>query len=555
MIPILGWAAHLLAAGSLVINEILPDPPGVDAGSEFVEFLNSGAQAIDLNGVALEFANGAEGPVWRSRWQCALPVLLPPGGRFLLVDRTWAGETPGDAEATLGLQNGPDAVRLVRGDSVLDLVGYGALTDPALFEGAPAPLQAGLALARRPDGADTGDNAADFVAAEPSPGGRNFLPWAVEAAAVTLDPPSLLRAGDAVLVTAVLVNEGTEDWPPGAAVLGAAGESVGVGLDAWPSGAERTVAAILRPAVPGSLDLRFAAHPAGAPDSVIAPLGRLQVGPGALVINEVLGAPAAGQGEWFELRADVAGPVELAGWSVRDEDGQWLSLPAAVVPAGGLWLAAQDSAALAQWLADVAAHGGPPPCLVEGAPAGLGSWPSLNNSPAGDRVFADRLLLRAPDGTVVDHVTLGAPGGPDVDGRSLERTSIAAPGPTGAPWTVSPAAGGSTPGCPNASALLQDVSVGGLELVPPVLPVAGAVHALFRLAAHQRTWRLRVFDLRGRAVRDFGGDDLGTGPRDILWDGTDDDGRRVPRGGYVFALEVTGDSGSVEITRSLCGVR
>jgi hypothetical protein len=551
-------AAVVLASGHLVINEILPDPPGADAGAEFVEILNHGVHDVDMLGVALEFANGAEGPVWRGRWQCTERVVLPPGGRFLLVDRTWAGDVPGDAEATLGLQNGPDAVRLVRGDTVLDLVGYGALTDPAMFEGAPVPLEPGRALARRPDGADTGDNGADFVTADPTPGVPNFHPWAVSALSVVLDPPSLLRPGDEVLVTAELVNSGTEAWPPGSAGLAVGEAVVHVGLDAWSSGAVRTVAAFLRPASIGGLALRFMARPGGAPDSVLVPLGRIQVGAGPLVINEVLAAPAAGQGEWFELLAASAHAVPLAGWSVRDEDGPWLALPEVVVPAAGLWLAAQDSAALVDWLSDVAGQGGTTPCTdADGAPlpAGLASWPSLNNTPSGDRIFADRLLLRAPDGTVVDHVTIGAPGGPDVPGRSLERTSVGAWGPVGLPWAVSPAAPGATPGCPNAAALLQDVPEGRLDLVPAVLADGGAVHALFRLAGHERGWRLRVFDLRGRAVRDFGGDDLGAGPRDVLWDGTDDAGRRLPRGGYVFALEITDAGGGLRTARSLCGVR
>ena len=47
--PFLAVAASLpivaaTAAAQLVINEILPDPAGSDAGHEFVEFLNTGTE-------------------------------------------------------------------------------------------------------------------------------------------------------------------------------------------------------------------------------------------------------------------------------------------------------------------------------------------------------------------------------------------------------------------------------------------------------------------------------------------------------------------------------
>ena len=208
---LLGWIPAGNAA--LVINEILPDPAGSDAGHEFVEFLNTGLELVDLSDVEFQFANGAEGPVWQTRWRGTAGLVLAPGDRFLLVDRTWADSPPGDAAATLALQNGPDAVRLVRADEVLDLVGYGALTDPLLSEGEPAVLVPGLALARRPDGADTGSNRDDFTTAQPTPGALNFRRWSAQGRDLVLEPPSLARAGEAVTVRLTLHNDGLEPWP------------------------------------------------------------------------------------------------------------------------------------------------------------------------------------------------------------------------------------------------------------------------------------------------------------------------------------------------------
>ena len=304
-----------LAAGpgraALVINEILPDPAGSDAGHEFVEFLNTSPEAFDLEGVEFQFANGAEGPVWRTRWRGEAGLAVPPQGRFLLVDRLWADAPPGDAAATLDLQNGPDAVRLVRGGEVLDLLGYGALTDPELSEGDPAALEPGLALARRPDGADTGRNGADFVAAAPTPGRPNFRAWSAAPGTPALEPPSLLRSHETVTVRLTVANDGLEAWGPTDLRLAGGGGEATVRLDGLPSGAERSLAWTLRPAHSGAWPLEVAVRPPGAPDTLRLDAGRLQVGPAVLVLSEVLAAPDAGQGEWVEVQAVGPTAVDL----------------------------------------------------------------------------------------------------------------------------------------------------------------------------------------------------------------------------------------------------
>ena len=65
-----------------------------------------------------------------------------------------------------------------------------------------------------------------------------------------------------------------------------------------------------------------------------------------------------------------------------------------------------------------------------------------------------------------------------------------------------------------------------------VLPLAGdgALHVHLVVPDDAVGYELRLYDLWGRLVRDLGGDDLGPGPREAIWDGRDEDGDALPAG-------------------------
>jgi len=532
------WAA-------LVVNEFLPDPEGSDAGREFVELLNTGPEPESLFEVQLQFANGAEGAVWSTRWAGASDHLLEPGQRFLIVDRNWMGEPAGQAEVYLGLQNGPDALRLVRGPVVLDLVGYGALTDPDMMEAVPAEVASGLSLSRRPDGVDTANNGADFVLAEPTPGFPNFFPFSLRVLAWEMDPPSLDRTSLPVRFSLELTNNGTEVFPVGPLLLRAGGQEYAALLDRFPVGHQRRITWNLNPLHRGLLPLDVLVPLPGETDTLVLHPASLQVGPGDLILNEVMSTPGHSQGEWLEIVAAGNEDRDLAGYSLRDEDGPWRSLPAGVLAPGEFLVLAQDSVALAQWHQDNQGHGagtGCPPGRTIARGRHLTGWPTLNNAPSGDRDFADRVYLSDPAGHVIDHLTLGEANGagPDEPGVSLERIGVFPPNPGASNWAACTAPAGSTPGCPNSVAASGFMSC-GLSVRPRVLDTAtgiSSVHFLFTLRREQEGWEIRVFDLWGSLVRDLGGENLGAGPRDLLWDGRDDQGRPAGPGGYVVLLEI-----------------
>jgi len=543
-----------LTSGALLINEFLPDPAGPDAGQEFVELINTGGQTHCLDGVCLQFGNGVESAQWETRWTGAVGDSLRPGERFLIVDRNWLGPAQGQAEVWLGLQNGPDALRLQRDDLTLDRVGYGALTDTAMVEGAAVPVVAGLALARRPDGRDTQDNSRDFVPTEPTPGEPNFRPYDLRLLDLQLDPPSADRPDVPVRVTAELVNIGTEFLPARPLQLWVNQEPGPTAMqEGWAPDDVRTVSLIFQATHAGPHDLALRHGDPGQTDFLTLPLGGLQVGPGPVILNEVQGAPVHHEGEWCEIRVTGSEPVSLGTFALRDEEGEWVALPDTVLAPGALMTVCQSPADFTHWLADLAAHGYSGDCpdvtAGEAPPTVAGSWPGLNNTAPDSRDFADRLYLRDGTGTVIDHVTLEA----DRSGASWERR-VPAPEPGSGPnWrpTTSPASG--TPGCANSVTRLA-VATAGLTAAPPVLDPdsgSGNLHLSFTVPETAQAWRLKLFDLWGHPVRDLGGDARGSGPRDVVWDGRDDRGAVQADGPCVAVLEILDATGQ-GLSRNRC---
>lgn len=559
-----GCAAVAGAAGAQVINEFLADPPGSDGGKEFVEIHNAGPD-LSLAGVTLEFANGAVEPVWEVRWSAPPGTVLAEGGFFLICDRNWTGPAVPDAEVALGLQNGPDAIRLARDGTVLDLVGYGPLTDDRLYEGAPSPLQAGLALARRPDGADSDDNAADFVAAEATPGAPNFRDWAFHVVVATGDPPCLDRAGRSLRLEVQLENRGILAWPGGQVRLDIAEQSVPAVLDAMGSGDIRNLFFVVEPARTGRHPVGLLMPLPGGRDTLRVPVCLYQVGLGELVINEVQPAPAQGQGEYVELASRSAEALDVGTYALKDEDGDWRALPAGSLEPGGLLVVAQDSTALAGWILanERTGEDGCGSVLAGSRLVSLAGWPSLNNAVPESRTFADRISLADSGGVIVDALTYGGPDPWDPalpwSGSSLERLNLGRPLDSGAStWSVSSAWEGGTPGCPNS---IAPAAVRGpfLTVQPRVLDPdrgATALALVLEVPGEGEGFQLAVFDLEGRRVRNLGGDLAGPGRRTRHWTGEDDRSRLVPPGGYIVLGTCLDGSGAIlDASRVLVVVR
>jgi hypothetical protein len=160
-------------------------------------------------------------------------------------------------------------------------------------------------------------------------------------------------------------------------------------------------------------------------------------GPGRVVITEIHRDPAAvpdSLGEWVELHNPTGVPVDLAGWTLRDDDWDELVIAGSlVIPPGGYVVVGK--------LADPARNGGAPVRFAYGT-----------------RLFlynrADELVLLDPDRIVVDRVAWTTDNGfPLVIGAAMALRSPGLENSLGASWCAATtpfgAGDGGTPGAPN----------------------------------------------------------------------------------------------------------
>lgn len=184
--------APMVNTAPVQINELFVDNDGLGDGAEFVELRAAPGTPVDDLKLRLIYADG------QVKYEISVGdpgATFPASGLWVVgggqtfklnvldhVDRTVS-------LSTWGLDNAHGAVQVVRGTTLLDVVGYastldaGTLAPPAsapkaTVEGTaalvPAPASGmnpkGLGLGRKTAASDTNDNATDFCKMEASPG-------------------------------------------------------------------------------------------------------------------------------------------------------------------------------------------------------------------------------------------------------------------------------------------------------------------------------------------------------------------------------------------------
>jgi hypothetical protein len=543
----LAAGSFVLATGAcpcearVVINELYYDHPGKDDTWEFVELLNTGTEAVDLAGWSIEFIDGST-LKHTVLWRAGPGIRIAPGELLSVAGSAWNPDAALRLEGAIG--NGPDAVRLASPTLTADLVGYGQCVSPDLFEGGPAEdVPAGSSLSRKPDGADTDRNDADFVRSVPTPGRRNFFE---RDAALRFGAGGILPCGGAVFsFGVVLENRGTA---PFAATVEIAAEAIDRGIVASTGGCPLAVS--LASGAADSTTLAVRAPPAGrfilraylaegSDDNASNDTAFVAVesSPGPVVVNEIMYRPREGMSEWIEIANRSSASANLAGWSMCDATGsrRLIASSDCGIEPGGFAVIAKDSAALMKEFPRCAAPVKSPE----------GGWPALNDTDRGD--IADLVELRDAEGVLVERVTYH-----DLldgeRGRSIERISTeACGGIEGGLWHRCAARSGGTPGAANSTRLGGAAGGRGLNISPnPFSPARDGMTAITGSCAEGETgFLVRVFDLGGLEVRRVYGERGGARDFTCRWDGRANDGSRVETGLYVCCVEFTGRGGGV----------
>lgn len=517
----------------VVINEVLYDPAGADAGREFVEIMNCGREGVLLSGWVLETGNGANPDDWTGEWIGGDFDYLEPGG--ILVVGEDEVMPPPDVVTSLDLQNGPDGVRLTDGTAVVDVVGWGEPLFGEYYEGAPAEdVSSGTSLARIPDCYDLDDNSHDFMPCKvPTPGARNAPEHDL---ALCLHRPGqmIFDPEEAVSLSCVVRNVGsfsTEGYAPVLKLF------IDGGDDPVSSASlERVIAprdslkveATWRDARRGYhlalVEICFEPDTNPGNDAQVTTFA---VGsPGGLVaVNEIMHSPAEGGTEWVELVNVSQETLSLASWGLGDDEERHpfrrpeRADSTCVVAPGGFVVVAKA----AELLGDT---GGSPVVETDG-------WEALS---ADDTVvLTDR--FQTPIDVVVYEKQWG--GGKAV---SLERVRPDMPSDDRNNWGGCVGAQGSTPGRENSIFTEALPSGGKISVAPnPFTPDGDGENDRavigFDLPVARATARLSVFDLKGRRRATLMDHVDVAGRGEFLWDGTGADGALLPTGLYVLYLE------------------
>lgn len=527
------------AAAAIVLNEIYYDPPGPDAGYEWVELYNNGSAALSLEAVRLESGNGSRPNQWRHEWAGGPEHWIEAGGTFT-IGGPYQGR-PADVYALLNLQNGPDGARLLLGALVLDTVGWGPLEFPEYYEGVPAPLvPAGYSLARRRDGVDTDINLDDFERARPTPGRRNRPDVDLEVRLVRPGrrlpiPPGggsasariVLRnlgLGSVDLRSIDLELDGRPIMPGRGSHLGFLEGGDGIEIPVYL--APKSVSGLQEWSVRARTDRD--AVPENDRDTL-----RLWAGPSPLVISELLQKPPPGGSEWIELTAVGDGVAGLAGWTLMESGNRAARMAEGSLQPGEACVVAQDPAAAA-WSV--------PSALREWD----GRWPSLRNT-AGSSGAADSVFLLDPEGHIRDWAAI-----PQAEtNRSWVRVGPVPGSCFRDAWVLSERAGG-TPGVAEWPEPVAAVSP-GLRAAPPGVSLrrdGAGVWLTIPPELFPGVWQASIWNLQGRQVWRTGGretDRLAVWRR---WNGDDTSGRPCAAGLYVLELRVEPEAGAPLVERS-----
>ncbi|MEZ4695919.1 MAG: lamin tail domain-containing protein [Rhodothermales bacterium] len=540
--------------GDIVVNEIAYDPDETDG--EYIELLNLSSKTFLLT--EFEFSDNrlVRSPLVTES------VLMEPG-QYVVVVRNAAlftSQFPNvafyEAPAWPALNNSGDAVVLFRGNVTIDSVSF-----------VPSWGGSGPSLERR-DPAGPSNSATNWGTSTATAGGtpnaRNSI------YEPDLSPPELTFAEQ---VSGTIVRtyfseplDAATVTPPAFKLNGVSPQSVTLVM------ANNVVdLSFDSPLSGGTVEASGISDITGNVLDAASVVVARRAEPGDIVINEILFDPRDDDGdglqnqtEFIELYNVSADLLSLAGiyWTdIADErneaDTMRIASTAVGIQPGGYAVVFAQSESIN--LEDVYSASDLVLAFPNDYAADQTALLPFFASSLGLLNSGDLVRLHRSDDAVLDEVQYDPdwhhPNLRETKGTSIERIDPIARSNTSDNWTSSVAVAGATPGLRNSVFLESESSVDEDESVviepstfsPDADGVDDFAAIRYRLASEEALVRVRIFDSRGRKVRELERGLLSTRNGTVIWDGRDDEGLELPVGIYVILLQaIDSDRGTSE---------
>ena len=541
--------SSLSAYGDMTLNEVMFDPDGNDNTDEFVELYNDAAIHKNLEGWRISDGEGTDSLVALDQGLIAAPhqyVLILDPDYFTSGSTTYDGRVPesalvvtisGSTFGSRGFSNSEAETLTVydAGGEIISCYTYSI----------------GNATGRSDEkmlssGGDSSSNWADAIVHHGTPGYRNSVTPPDRDLAVSSfsASPETPQPGEAVTLTIVVSNVGLSALTDSLVLS----ERTGDGdpwtlLQAWAVSAllSGDSIAFVSANLTGTAAPRFfRAELLGVDDQIENNIRELTLSPsgtaGGVIINEIMYSPETGMSEWVELLNTGFSSASLSGWTFGDGTGisdtsRRLTLASLSLAVDSMVILAADSSIFFEYLP-----------LSAQVIVWNTSNISLNNN-------GDSLVLWDQSGTMIDRVDYRPSWGGEM-GLSLERISASALSNDPLNWATSLDSTGGTPGRMNSRAFPEsEFSENILTLEPnPFSPNGDGRDDLlaiqYNLDQADAQLDLKIYDVRGRKVKQLASNAVAGFQGALLWDGTDEQGRILPTGMYIIYLEALGRGGT-----------
>jgi hypothetical protein len=257
--------------------------------------------------------------------------------------------------------------------------------------------------------------------------------------------------------------------------------------------------------------------------------------------------PLPNRSEFIELFNRSVDTVDLNGWTIMDAPSSSGSRAIFKISNGPLFLPPNDYAVIGADSTLILQF----PDLLHLSTAKLviaNKDLSLNNS-------GDDIVLVDLTNTQIDSVRYSPSWhnpalNTSTAGKSLERVNPALASNDRRNWSSSIAPGGATPGQRNSIFTLSIPSAAHLTLSPnPFSPDNDGFEDFlaidYSLPSSTSMIRVRCFDVQGRLVRTLANNEPAASSGTVIWNGLDDNNRRVRIGMYIILFEALDSSGGV----------